>query len=216
MRPTTYRILIADDHQAMRQGVRSLLESHSAWQVVAEASDGREALRLARETKPDIAILDYSLPQMNGLELTRAIKHELPRTEILIYTMHDRESILVDVLRAGARGYVLKSDSGTHLIAAVEALAMRRPYFSGAISETLLEHFVDSDHSAGRSIVLTPREREIVQLIAEGKINKQIAHMLDISVKTVETHRAAAMHKLKLRTTAELVLYAVRNNIVEP
>ncbi|HEX8056092.1 MAG TPA: response regulator transcription factor [Novosphingobium sp.] len=216
MRPTTYRILIADDHQAMRQGVRSLLESHSAWQVVAEASDGREALRLARETKPDIAILDYSLPQMNGLELTRAIKHELPRTEILIYTMHDRESILVDVLRAGARGYVLKSDSGTHLIAAVEALVMRRPYFSGAISETLLEHFVESDHNSGRSIVLTPREREIVQLIAEGKINKQIAHMLDISVKTVETHRAAAMHKLKLRTTAELVLYAVRNNIVEP
>ena len=216
MRPSAYRILIADDHQAMRQGVRSFLESHEAWQVVAEASDGREALRLARETKPDIAILDYSLPQMNGLELTRAIKHELPRTEILIYTMHDRESILVDVLRAGARGYVLKSDSGTHLIAAVEALSMRKPYFSGAISETLLEHFVESDHNSGRGIVLTPREREIVQLIAEGRINKQIAHMLDISVKTVETHRAAAMHKLKLRTTAELVLYAVRNNIVEP
>lgn len=216
MRPTNYRILIADDHQAMRQGVRSFLESHPNYQVVAEASEGREALRLARETTPDIAILDYSLPQMNGLALTRAIKHELPRTEILIYTMHDRESLLVDVLRAGARGYVLKSDTGTHLVAAVQALALRRPYFSGAISETLLEHFVDSDHDTGRSVVLTPREREIVQLIAEGKINKQIAHMLDISVKTVETHRAAAMHKLKLRTTAELVLYAVRNHIVEP
>jgi DNA-binding NarL/FixJ family response regulator len=200
----------------MRQGVRTLLESHADFQVVGEAADGREALNLAVETKPDIAILDYSLPLMNGLELTRAIKHELPRTEILIYTMHDRESILIDVLRAGARGYVLKSDSGVHLVSAAKALAKRKPYFSGAISETLLEHFIDTNHSTDKSIMLTAREREIVQLIAEGKLNKQIAHMLGISVKTVETHRAAAMHKLKLRTTAELVLYAVRNNIVEP
>lgn len=216
MRPITSRILIADDHQAMRQGVRTLLESHADFQVVGEAADGREALNLAVETKPDIAILDYSLPLMNGLELSRAIKHELPRTEILIYTMHDRESILIDVLRAGARGYVLKSDSGVHLVSAAKALAKRKPYFSGAISETLLEHFIDTNHSTDKSIMLTAREREIVQLIAEGKLNKQIAHMLGISVKTVETHRAAAMHKLKLRTTAELVLYAVRNNIVEP
>ena len=216
MRPITSRILIADDHQAMRQGVRTLLESHADFQVVGEAADGREALNLAVETKPDIAILDYSLPLMNGLELTRAIKHELPRTEILIYTMHDRESILIDVLPAGARGYVLKSDSGVHLVSAAKALAKRKPYFSGAISETLLEHFIDTNHSTDKSIMLTAREREIVQLIAEGKLNKQIAHMLGISVKTVETHRAAAMHKLKLRTTAELVLYAVRNNIVEP
>ncbi|WP_395398072.1 response regulator transcription factor [Novosphingobium sp. BL-8A] len=216
MRPTTSRILIADDHQAMRQGVRTLLESHPAFQVIAEAADGREALDFAIETKPDIAILDYSLPLMNGLELTRALKHALPRTEILIYTMHDREQILIDVLRAGARGYVLKSDSGTHLVAAVRALSNHKPYFSGAISETLLEHFIESDHDFDKGITLTAREREIVQLIAEGKLNKQIAHILDISVKTVETHRAAAMHKLKIRTTAELVLYAVRNNIVEP
>ena len=216
MRPITSRILIADDHQAMRRGVRTLLESHADFQIVGEAADGHEALNLAVETKPDIAILDYSLPLMNGLELTRAIKHELPRTEILIYTMHDRESILIDVLRAGARGYVLKSDSGVHLVSAAKALAKRKPYFSGAISETLLEHFIDTSHSTDKSIMLTAREREIVQLIAEGKLNKQIAHMLGISVKTVETHRAAAMHKLKLRTTAELVLYAVRNNIIEP
>jgi DNA-binding NarL/FixJ family response regulator len=216
MRPSTSRVLIADDHQAMRQGVRTLLESHADFQVVGEAANGREALDLALDTKPDIAILDYSLPLMNGLELTRAIKHELPHTEILIYTMHDRESILIDVLCAGARGYVLKSDSGIHLVSAAKALAKRKPYFSGAISETLLEHFIETNHGGEKGIMLTAREREIVQLIAEGKLNKQIAHMLNISVKTVETHRAAAMHKLKLRTTAELVLYAVRNNIVEP
>jgi DNA-binding NarL/FixJ family response regulator len=210
------RILIADDHAAIREGIRSLLASHPNWQIVGEASDGHEALRLARQLQPDITILDYSLPLMNGLELTRTIKRELPRTEILIYTMHDREELLVDILRAGARGYVLKSDTGSHLVAAIEALSLRKPYFSSEISETLLDHFVDSCRPEGNISSLTSREREIVQLIAEGKINKQIAHILDISVKTVETHRATAMHKLKLRSTAELVRYAVRNNIVEP
>lgn len=209
------KILIADDHEAMRQGVRSFLESRSEWHVVAEAADGHAALELALQTQPDIAIIDYSLPLMNGLDLTRAIKRELPRTEILVYTMHDSEDILIDVLRAGARGYVLKSDSGPHLIAAVEALSIRKPYFSGAISETLLDHFLESSLSTANSTTLTPREREVVQLIAEGRINKEIADVLDISVKTVETHRAAAMHKLKLKTTAELVRYAVRNNIVQ-
>ncbi|MBO9623574.1 MAG: response regulator transcription factor [Sphingomonas sp.] len=215
MSSPTRRILIVDDHQAMREGVRSLLAAHANWQVVGEAADGHTALRLAREMQPDIAVIDYSLPLMNGLALTRVLKHELPRIEILIYTMHEREDLIVDVLRAGARGYVLKSDSGTNLVAAVEALALRKPYFSSEISETLLDHFVHSHEDSGAS-TLTLREREIVQLIAEGKINKQIAHLLDISVKTVETHRATAMNKLKLRTTAELVRYAVRNHIVEP
>jgi DNA-binding NarL/FixJ family response regulator len=210
------RILIADDHQAIRQGLRSLLGSHANWQIVGEACDGHDALRLARDTQPDIAVIDYSLPLMNGVELTRAIKRELPRTEVLVYTMHEREDLVIDVLRAGARGYVLKSDTGPHLIAAVEALALRKPYFSSEISETLLDHFVTTNEGKGGVSTLTSREREIVQLIAEGKINKQIAHLLEISVKTVETHRSTAMHKLKLRTTAELVRYAVRNNIVEP
>lgn len=210
------RIIIADDHQAIRHGVRGLLESRAHWQVIGEAGDGHEAVRIAKATQPDVAIIDYSLPLLNGLEVTRGIRRESPRTEVLIYTMHEREDLIVEVLRAGARGYVLKSDTGSHLIAAVEALAVRKPYFSSEISETLLEHFVEDRHATGNSSILTAREREIVQLIAEGNINKRIAHLLDISVKTVETHRATAMHKLKLRTTADLVRYAVRNNIVEP
>jgi DNA-binding NarL/FixJ family response regulator len=211
------RILIADDHEAICRGVRTLLENREGWQIVAVATDGRDALRLARETQPDIAVLDYSLPLMNGLELTRAIKRELPRTEVLVYTMHDKESIVTEVLRAGARGYVLKSDEISHLVAGVEALTKGKPYFSPTISETVLDYYIDRHLGTTKgTTVLTSREREVVQLISEGLINKQIAYTLDISIKTVETHRAAAMHKLKLNTTAELVLYAVRNNIVMP
>jgi DNA-binding NarL/FixJ family response regulator len=206
--------LIADDHHAVRQGVRTFLEGREGWQIVGEAEDGREALLLVRRLQPDIAILDYSLPLMNGLELTRTIKRELPNTEILLYTMHDHEGTLTEVLRSGARGFVLKSDPASYLIAAVEALAMHKAYFSPEISEAVLEYFIDQT-DGGKGVVLTPREREIVQLIAEGKINKQIAHLLDISVKTVETHRSSVMHKLKLKTTAELVLYALRNNMVQ-
>ena len=179
---------------------------------MSEAGDGREALRLARETRPDIAILDYGLPRLDGTELTRAIKQELPRTEVLIYTMHDSESIVADTLRAGARGYVLKSDSGAHLTAAVEALSLRKSYFSPAISETLVGHLLDPHYRY--SVTLTPRERDVVKLVVEGQTNKHIAKTLEITVKTVDTHRAAAMRKLKLNTTAELVRYAIRNHIV--
>ncbi|SEI76685.1 two component transcriptional regulator, LuxR family [Sphingomonas sp. OV641] len=209
----TRRVLIADDHDVVRRGVRTLLETRPNLHIVAEATNGRDALQEAISTRPDIAILDYSLPELNGLDLTRAIKREVPRVEVLIYTMHDREELVLEVLRAGARGYVLKSDTERHLLAAVDALSINRPYFSGVISETLLERFLAS--SPATQATLTHREREVVQLIAEGLINKEIAHSLGISVKTVETHRAAVMHKLKLRTTAELVRYAVRNNIVE-
>jgi DNA-binding NarL/FixJ family response regulator len=209
------RILIADDYDAVRAGVRSILENREGWQIVGETANGRDALRLARETQPDIAVVDYSLPLMDGLELTRAIKHELPRTQILIYTMHDRESIVTDVLRAGARGYVLKSDPASHLTDAVEALARGKPYFSPTISETVLDHFIEQNHSRKSDTTLTSREREVVQLIAEGMINKQVAYTLDISTKTVDSHRAKVMEKLKLNTAAQLVLYAVRNNIVQ-
>ncbi|MCC4250872.1 response regulator [Sphingobium naphthae] len=209
------RIVLADDHEAIRLGVRSVLSTHPDWRVVGEASNGRDALELIREVRPDIAILDYSLPMMNGLELTRAIKKELPRTEILIFTMHDREDVLAELLKAGVRGYLLKSDASKHLVAAVEALSIRRPYFSGNVSQTLLDRFIEMAARDAAATALTPREREIVQLIAEGRLNKEIAAILGLSIKTVETHRAAAMHKLDLNSTADLVRYAVRNNIIE-
>lgn len=208
------RILIADDHDVIRRGVRALLETRPNLQIVAEASDGRDALAAARETEPDIAIIDYSIPELNGYELTVSLKREVPRIEILIYTMYDRESMILDVLRAGARGFILKSETEEHLFAAINALSIHRPYFSGAVSEALLEQFLKTKPQTALS-ALTHREREVVQLIAEGKINKEIAGLLDISVKTVETHRATAMHKLRLRTTADLVRYAVRNSIIE-
>lgn len=208
------RILIADDHDAIRRGIRLLVETRPNMRVVAEASTGRDALKAALETKPDIAIIDYSMPGLNGLDLTVSLKKELPRLEIMIYTMHEREDLIVSVLRAGARAFVLKSDSDQHLFSALDALALRRPYFSGSVSETLLEQFLKTKEDTGLT-ALSHREREVVQLISEGKINKQVAEILNISIKTVETHRSAAMHKLKLRTTADLVRYAIRNNIVQ-
>lgn len=209
------RVLIVDDHDALRRGIRALVETRPNFTVVAEAASGHAALEEARRSTPDIAIVDYSLPELNGLDLTLALKRELPRLEILIYTMHARDEIITGILKAGARGYVMKSDSEEHLLAALDALSVRRPYFSGAVSEALLEQFLQTNRHLNVG-VLTHREREVVQLIAEGKINKQIADTLDISVKTVETHRASAMHKLKLRTTADLVRYAIRNSLIEP
>jgi DNA-binding NarL/FixJ family response regulator len=204
-----------DDHDAVRRGVRQLLEATPYYQVVGEAGDGRTALELARETRPDIAILDYSIPDLNGFDLSHALKREFPRIEILIYTMHDREDIVLGLLRAGVRGFVLKSDTEKHLIAALDALSIHRSYFSSAISDALLVQFLETK-PASLSSILTHREREVVQQVAEGRINKEIAHRLNISLKTVETHRASAMRKLKLRTTADLVRYAVRNQLIQP
>lgn len=208
------RIMIADGHDIIRRGIRTLIESQANMEIVAEAATGLEALLAARASSPDIAIIDHCLPELNGLDLAQSLRREVPRIEILIYTMNDNEELVMAMLRAGARGFVLKSDSGRQLLAAIDALSMHQPYFSSAISETLLDQFLRSKPSSP-TFGLTHREREVVQLIAEGKINKEIGEALKISVKTVETHRAAAMHKLKLRTTAELVRYAVRNNIIE-
>lgn len=209
------RILIADDHDMLRRGIRTLIETRADLQLVAEAATGRQALDQARRMRPDIAILDYSLPQLNGLDLTNVLKREQPRIEILVYTMHDTYDVISDLLRAGVRGIVLKTEAERNLLSAIDALIARRPYFSGSLSEVVLHHFAGKGGSRA-STSLTQREREVVQLIAEGRINKEISHILDISMKTVETHRASLMHKLKLRTTADLVRYAIRNNIVQP
>ncbi|XHS01695.1 DNA-binding response regulator [Sphingomonas sp. DBB INV C78] len=199
----------------MRRGVCRMIEERPDWHIVGEAASGQEAIKLARETTPDIAVLDYSLPLMNGIELGRRLKRELPHIEILIYTMHDREDTIAEAMHAGIRGYVLKHEPAQHLLAAIHALSARKPYFSSVVSQSLLERVLRHDQAMSPSH-LTPREREVVQLIAEGRINKDIAGLLGISAKTVETHRSMAMSKLELRSTAELVRYAMRHNLVEP
>jgi DNA-binding NarL/FixJ family response regulator len=206
------RIMIVDDHISIRRGVRSLIESRPCFQVVGEAEDGFQAVEVAAQTKPDVAILDYCLPKRNGLALSQALKLLLPRLEVVLFTMHDREELVADLLRAGIRGFVLKSEPGEHLLDAIDSVSLHRSYFSQTVSETLINHVIDRKPDAGTC--LTRREREVVQLVAEGSVNKQVAHSLDISVKTVETHRAAAMRKLNLGTTADLVRFAIRNQIV--
>ena len=209
------RILIVDDHDAIRRGVRQLLENTPYYQVVAEAGDGQTALELAAATRPDIAITDFALPLLNGLDLSRALIRDLRRVEILMYTMHDQENLIMDAFRAGVRAFVLKSDPAPILIAALDALSIHRPYFSGAISDTLLDQVVASKPKSG-TFVLTERERQVVQQVAEGYTNKEVAYRLGVSIKTIETHRGNAMHKLGMRTPADLVRYALRNNLVQP
>jgi DNA-binding NarL/FixJ family response regulator len=199
------KILIADDHDVVRSGLRALLSEQPNWQVVAEAADGKEAVA------PDVAIVDYSLPVLNGVEVTRQIRQRSPGTEVIIFTMHDNNSLIHDLLQAGALGYLLKSDAKRLLLTAVETVAEHKPFFTGMVSETLLQSFL----TKGNDCPLTARERSVVQLIAEGHSNKKIASILNLSVKTVETHRAAAHRKLNLNSTAALVRYAIRNNIIQ-
>lgn len=208
-------ILLADDHFVVRRGLRALLETRPDFKICAEAADGREAVELALSHRPDVVVLDISMPILNGVEATRQIRRGAPGTEVLIFTMHDSEDLIREVLHAGARGYLLKSDVDGQIVDAVEALARHRSFFSSEVSETLLDSFVEHAGAAEGSLLLTPREREIVQLIAEGRSNKKIALLLGISVKTVETHRSASMRKLNIRSTAELVRYAVRNKLVQ-
>jgi DNA-binding NarL/FixJ family response regulator len=207
------RILIADDHDVVRSGLRSTLEAHPDWEVVAEASNGKEAILKAIEAKPDVAVLDYSLPLVNGVEATRQIRARLPSTEVLIFTMHDNESLIEELLKAGARGYLLKSDASRHLIAAIESLEIHKPFFTARVSEALLESFLTKTSDVGS--ILSHRERAVVQLIAEGHTNKETGELLNISLKTVESHRASAMRKLNLASSADLVRYAIRNRLVE-
>jgi len=209
-------ILIADDHDAVRKGLRTILESHPGWQVCEEASNGRDAVKLAIKSNPRIAILDLEMPELNGLEATRQIKKELPDTEVLIYTMYETDELIRKVVASGARGYVLKSDTGEDLIQGVEALLHHKSFLTSTASESTLESFMRSNKQTASDSVLTQREREIVQLLAEAKANKEIAARLNISVKTVETHRAAIMRKLGVNSIVELVHYALRNNLVGP
>ena len=211
-------ILLADDHDIVRRGLRDMLNAHEGWQVCGEAGNGREVVDLARNLKPDVVVLDLYMPELNGLEATRQIHHELPRTEVLIFTMHETEQLVREVLAAGARGYVLKSDAGRHLVSAVEALSHHKPFFTAKVSQTLLDAYLKSpktDEEGQLVRTLTPREREIVQMLAEGKSNKEVASRLSISVKTVETHRATVMRKLEINSIVELVHYAIRNGLVE-
>jgi DNA-binding NarL/FixJ family response regulator len=207
------RIVIADSHFMIRRGLRVLLETRSDLEVVAEAATGREALDAARRTQPDVAIIDYALPELNGYLLCLQLRKAAPKAQILIYTMVDDDRTIRDALEAGASGFILKSDAEKHLFAAIGALGEGDVYFSAAVS-SILRATGPRNGPDERAPRPTAREQEIVQLVAEGKQNKQVARCLGLSVKTVETHRATIMRKLKLHSTAELVRYALRHNIV--
>jgi DNA-binding NarL/FixJ family response regulator len=213
------RILIVDDHAVVRRGVRSLLESEAGWEISGEATTGREAVDMARHLQPDVVVMDLSLPELNGLDATRQILKDSPRSEILVLTMHHSEELARDVLQAGARGYVLKSDADQSLIAAIKSLREHKPFLSSRVTEFVLDDYLrrtDALEEALSHEAVTTREREIIQLLAEGKSNKEAASTLGISVKTIEAHRANIMRKLRLRSVSELVRYAIRNQIVQP
>lgn len=214
------RILIADDHEVARHGIRALLESHPGWEVCGEAKDGRETVELAQSLKPDLILLDIGMPNLNGLEATRQILATSPEAVILILTMHDTDHVVREVLRAGARGFLLKSDAGRDLVAAVAALQRQRTFFTNRVSQMVLDGYLDRDNGDGETgnisdNILTTREREVIQLLAEGKTSKEVAVALNLSVKTAETHRTNLMRKLDLHSIADLTRYAVRNGIVQ-
>ena len=216
----TLRIFIADDHDVVRFGLKALIETHPGWEVCGEARNGWEAVTEAKRLAPDIAVLDISMPELNGLEAARKIRKTCPHTEVLILTVHRSDELIREVLDAGAKGYIVKSDSGRYLLIALEALANHKPFFTPTATEMLLSSFrkdgVGSSLPAPVGRRLTPREREIVQLLAEGKSSKEVATTLTISVRTAETHRANIMRKLDVHSVSELVRYAMRNRIIEP
>jgi two-component system response regulator NreC len=210
------RILLADDHAIVREGVRGLIAKEPGWEICGEAGDGRTAVELAGKLLPDVAVLDMGMPELNGLEAARQIKRALPKTEVLIFTGEESEQIIHEVFEAGARSYILKSDISEHLIAAIRALGEHKHYFTKRISEVVFARYLDGASGAGKDKAegLTPREREIVQLLGEGKSNKETAAVLGISIKTVETHRFTTMRKLRLDSFADLMRYAIRNKII--
>jgi DNA-binding NarL/FixJ family response regulator len=212
------KILVADDHDIIRRGLKQLLTSRPGWEICAEAKTGREAVALAEQFKPDIVVMDISMPDLNGLEASQRIHKAFPKTGIVILTLHFSDQLVRDIVAAGARAYIMKSDADRDLVSAVEALANRRTFFTARAADMLLNGFSSQGTAEPQAIKkdrLTPREREIVQLLAEGKSSKEVAVALGISVKTAETHRANIMRKLELHSVSELVRYAVKNQIIE-
>jgi DNA-binding NarL/FixJ family response regulator len=216
-RPTadraSLRILIADDHEVIRRGLRQLIEHQAGWEVCGEAATGAAALAQATAQRPDIAILDVSMPESTGLALTRDIHAASPDTELLIFTMNESDEMVRALIDAGARGYVVKSDPMSELVAAIESLATHKPYVTPTISQTVRAAFLDTGSHAAP---LSARERQVAQMLADGRSNKEVATALQISPKTVESHRAAIMKKLGLSSIVELVRYAVRNKMISP
>ncbi|MGH9734246.1 MAG: response regulator [Candidatus Acidiferrales bacterium] len=215
------RILIADDHDLIRRGVKSLLELHNGWKVCAEASKGPEAVEKTEQLKPDVVIIDVCMPELNGVEATRQIRKASPRTEVLVLSVHHSEHLIREILDAGARAFVVKTDCDNDLVRAVEALGEHKPFFNAYATEMLLggyglEKPLATTPQSFLGERLTPREREIVQLLAEGRTSKEIATLLRISSKTAETHRANIMRKLQFHSVGEVVRYAVRNQIIDP
>jgi DNA-binding NarL/FixJ family response regulator len=215
----TVQILVADDHDIIRRGLKQLLTSRPGWEVCGEAKTGREAVAMAEKLKPDVVVMDISMPDLNGLEAARKIHKSFPKIGILILTLHFSDQLVLDIVEAGARAYIMKSDADRDLVSAVEALSNRRTFFTARAADMLLNGFskeksIEDPHSHLRNR-LTSREREIVQLLAEGKSSKEVAVALGISVKTAETHRANIMRKLEMHSVSEVVRYAVKNQIIE-
>jgi DNA-binding NarL/FixJ family response regulator len=215
------RLLVADDHDVVRKGVRTLLEEQPGWEVAAEAADGREAVEKAKLVQPDVTILDLSMPELNGLDAAREILKTVP-TKVLILTMYDSDPLIRQTLEAGARGYLLKSDAGRDLVSAVDALRRNKTFFTPKVAQMVLEGYLgrptkENDEDTGRKngLRLTARQKQILQLLAEGKSSKEVAVALNISVKTAETHRANIMRRLDCHSVTELVRYAIRNHIIE-
>jgi DNA-binding NarL/FixJ family response regulator len=212
------RILIADDHEIVRRGLKKVLSSRHGWVVCAEAATGRDAIAMAAEHRPDIVVMDISMPGLNGLEATRKIRKMLPKAGILIFSLHYSDQLVREVVDAGARAYLLKSDATRDLLHAIEALATHRSFFTSGAAQTLIDGFCNQDSGKSGTLLrhrLSSREREIVQLLAEGKSSKEVAVALNISVKTAETHRANIMRKLEMHSVSELVRYAVRHQMIE-
>jgi DNA-binding NarL/FixJ family response regulator len=212
------RILIADDHALLRRGARTILQARSGWKIVGEAANGREALEKTLKLKPDVAILDISMPELDGVEVTRQIRKSLPDVKVLVLTMHESDQMIRRALEAGANGYLLKSDLVDHLPKAVKAVADNKGFLTPRISEIILKGFINagnkSDEEMRAGVRITPRELEIIRLLAAGKSNKEVSTQLGITVRTVETHRSKIMLKLGLHSLAELIHYAMRNEII--